>query len=68
MRERIGWVGDSLDTSVGGSWSVGHHLALAGDVVVLAGERRVVGHQPVLGGDVLRGVGTVWLGVVTLGK
>ena len=58
-------VGDSLDTAVGGSWSVGHHLALAGDVVV-AGERGVVGHQPVLGGDVLRGVGTVWLGVITL--
>ena len=61
-------VGDSLDTAVGGSWSVGHHLALAGDVVVLAGKRWVVGHQPVLRGDVLRGMGTVWLRVVTLGE
>ena len=34
----------SLDTAVGGSWCVGHHLALAGYVVVLAGQRRVVGH------------------------
>ena len=56
---------DSLDTAVGGGGSVGHHLALAGDVIV-AGERGVVGHQPVLGGHVLWGVGAVWLGVVTL--
>ena len=58
---------DSLDTAVGGGGSVGHHLALAGDVIV-AGERGVVGHQPVLGGHVLWGVGAVWLGVVTLGS
>ena len=44
--------GDSLDTAVGGGGSVGHHLALAGDVIV-AGERGLVGHQPVLGGHVL---------------
>ena len=56
---------DSLDTAVGGGGSVGHHLALARDVIV-AGERGVVGHQPVLGGHVLWGVGAVWLGVVTL--
>ena len=63
----MGWGGDSLDTSVCGGGGVGHHLALPGDVVV-AGERGVVGHQPVLGSDVLRGVGTVWLRVITLQK
>ena len=58
---------DSLDTAVGGGWCVGHHLALARDVVV-AGERWVVvRHQAVLGGHVLGGVRAVWLGVVTLG-
>ena len=61
--ERI-W--NSLDTAVGGSWSVGHHLALAWYVVVLAGQRRVVGHQAMLGGHVLRRVRAVWLRVVTL--
>ena len=59
---------DSLDTAVGGGWCVGHHLALARDVVV-AGERWVVvRHQAVLGGHVLGGVRAVWLGVVTLGR
>ena len=59
---------DSLDTAVGGGWCVGHHLALARDVVV-AGERWVVvRHQAVLGGHVLGGVRAVWLGMVTLGR